>query len=205
MNSISNNYASRLSSNAESINELEAQHFAAVQLSLDWQDVWGLFYRSPWFRYKLTACAREAARRGSLGKDAVEDIKQESLVEFAKALQRNPSLGFDRDRGDFHSYLSTILHRCSLKSLRMFRQRFLSVFDDEFLHPYYEHQSQIEKVIDFRHVASRIPEPYRGIVVQICAGQSIESIARDRKRSVRTIYRWLDRAIDMLKTRYFED
>jgi len=185
--------------------ELELQHFTALQTMQDWQDIWDLFYASDWFRYKLGFCVRKAAREFGLMSDCHDDIRQEALVEFARSIQRNLSLGYDPTKGTFQAFLSTVIYRCCLKGLRQFKRRCLSLPDDDFMHPYYEEHSQLEKVIDFRHVARQIPEPYRGIVRQLLAGQSIEHIARTRKRSKRTIYRWVDRSIDLLKARYFEN
>ena len=72
-------------------------------------------------------------------------------------------------------------------------------------HPYYEEHSQLEKVIDLRKVAKELPEPYRGIVRQVCAGKTVNDIAESRNRSKRTIYRWIDRSIELMKQRYFEN
>ncbi len=187
------------------IAELELQHFTALQTMQNWQDIWELFYVSEWFRYKLGFCVRRAARECGLQADCHDDIRQEALVEFARAVQRNLSLGYDPGKGSFQGFLSTVIYRCCLKGLRQFKRRCRSLPDDDFMHPYYEEHAQLEKVMDFRHVARQIPEPYRGIVRQLVAGQSVEHIARTRKRSKRTIYRWIDRSIEMLKARYFED
>jgi len=183
--------------------ELELQHFTALQTMCGWQEIWELFYASPWFRYKLGFCVRKAARDSGLGKDCCDDIQQEGLIEFAKAIQRNSSLGFDPSKGTFQGFLSTVIYRCCLKGLRQFQRRYCSIPNDDFMHPYYEEHAQLEKLMDFRHLARQISEPYRGIVRQLLAGESIPQIAKSRNRSTRTIYRWIDRSVELLKERYF--
>ena len=208
MNSIPTTHIGSAQSGPASVlgaEELELQHFTALQTLRSWQEIWELFYSSPWFRYKLRFSVRKTARDSGLGSDCQDDIMQEALIEFAKALQRNASLGFDPSKGSFQGFLSTIIYRCCLKGLRQFQRRHLSMPDDDFMHPYYEEHAQLEKLMDFRHIARQIPEPYRGIVRQLLAGESINNIARTRKRSKRTVYRWIDRSIDLLKERYFQE
>ena len=187
------------------VDELELRHFTALQMTRAWQEIWEIFYNNPWFRGKLRCCVRKAARDAGLRSDCYDDIQQEALVEFAKALQRNSSLGFLLSKGTFQAFVSTIIYRCCLKGLRQFQRRHRSMPDDDFMHPYYEEHSQFEKLMDFRHLANQISEPYRGIVRQLLAGESIDNIALSRKRSKRTIYRWVDRSVEMLKDRYFQE
>jgi len=187
------------------VEELETRHLAAVDQQHRWQEVWEIFYRNRWFRQTLLIAARRAVRRAGLKRDCVDDVRQEALIEFSRSLQRRPSLGFDPSRGNFSSFVGLIIHRCCLKALRQFRHQYLSLHDDGFFHPYYEEHSQIEKIMDLRKATSELQEPYRGLVRQICAGVSIDEIANRSKRSRRTIYRWLDRSIELLKTHYLED
>jgi len=197
MISISKSYAAGLST------DLETKHFLASQTLQDWQYIWELFYQDAWFRKKLNRSARYAVRQSGLGRHCIDDVQQEALVEFAKSLQRDPSLGFDPSRGDFRAFLVTIVHRCCQKGLRQFRMQYSLSIEDESLHPCYEDHSQIEEVMDLRQLARQIPEPYRGTVRQICNGLSIDEIARKRNRSKRTIYRWIDKSIVLLQTKYF--
>jgi RNA polymerase sigma factor (sigma-70 family) len=185
-----------------SIEDLKLRHAIAVADSAHWQEVWELFCRNRWFRQALLIAARRAVRRSGLERDCIDDVRQEALIEFSRSLQRNISLGFDPNRGNFAAFVGLIIHRCCLKALRQFRHQYRSL-DDEYFHPYYEEQSQIEKIMDLRKAASELQEPYRGLVRQICAGVSIDEIARRSSRSRRTINRWLDRSIELLKRHYF--
>lgn len=189
---------------SRSIEDLETRHLIAVREKVPWQDVWEIFYRNRWFRQTLLIAARRAVRRSGLKRDCVDDIRQEALIEFSRSLQRSTSLGFDSNRGNFGSFVGLIIHRCCLKALRQFRHQCLSLQEDYF-HPYYEEHAQIEKIMDLRKVANELQEPYRGLVRQICAGVSIEEIASRSNRSRRTIYRWLDRSIELLKLHYFAE
>lgn len=188
-----------------SLEDLELHHLIAVQTAVDWQQVWEIFYRNRWFRQAMLIASRKAVRCAGLPRDCVEDVRQEAQIEFSRALQRRTSLGFDPTRGSFSGFVSLIVHRCCLKALRQFRHQFLSLQSDDVFHPYYEEHSQIEKIIDLRYVANELQEPYHGLVKQICEGASIDEIAESRNRSRRTIYRWLDRSVELLKSRYFED
>lgn len=185
--------------------ELKHQHFSAVQAMSSWQEIWEIFHSNPWFRSKLGFCARKAAREIGLGADCYDDIQQQALIEFAKALQRNRSLGFDLSKGSFRGFLSTVIYRCCLKGLRQFQRRHHSMTSSNFLHPYYEEHLELEKLIDFRQISRQIPEPFRGVVRQLLAGESVGSIAKSRNRSKRTIYRWIDRSIALLRERYFQE
>ena len=70
------------------------------------------------------------------------------------------------------------------------------------MHPLLEEHAQIEKLMDFRHIAKQIPEPYQGIIRQLLAGDSILEIAKSRNRSKRTVYRWVKQSIGLLKEKY---
>jgi len=129
--------------------------------------------------------------------------KQHVLVELAAAIQRQPMLGFDTRKGSYGGFLSTILYRACLKALRQFSQSKDRSYFEDLLHPYYEDQAQREKILDFRHVASQIPDPYRRIVRQLCNGSSIPEIATAEDRSTRTIYRLVERSIDLMQVLYF--
>ena len=190
---------------SRSMEELETRHMVAVVEQEDWQDVWAIFYRNRWFRQTLLITARRAVRRSGLKRDCIDDVRQEALIEFSRSLKRKTSLGFDSSRGNFASFIGLILHRCCLKALRQFRYQFLSLHEEGFFHPYYEEHSQIEKIMDLRAAMRELPEPYRGLVRQICAGASIDEIADRSKRSRRTIYRWLDRSVELLKAHYLEE
>jgi len=184
--------------------DLEHQYFSTSHATQNWQEVWELFYVSPWFRWKLGVSVRRAARNSGLGADCYDDIQQEALIEFARAIQRNASLGFDPSKGSFRGFLSTVLYRCSLKGLRQFRRRCRSL-PSNYLHPNYEDHLQLERLLDFRDIAAQIPEPYRGVIGQLLAGETVGRIARSQNRSERTIYRWIDRSIALLKIKFLED
>jgi RNA polymerase sigma factor (sigma-70 family) len=189
---------------SHSLEELELEHLTAVQSAQNWQEVLNTFYANRWFRQTLRIKARKAVKRSGLPRGDVDDIYQEALFEFSRALQRRTSLGFDPSRGGFSAFIGVVIHRCCLKALRQFRHRHLSLHEDELFHPYYEEQSQLEKVMDLREMARELPEPYRGIVRQVCFGRSVDEIAARQNRSKRTIYRWIDRSIELMKQRYFE-
>lgn len=190
---------------SRSIEDLKNRHLIAVNDDTPWQEVWEIFYRNRWFRQTLLIAARRAVRRAGRKRDCVDDVRQEALVEFSRSLQRNVSLGFDPGRGNFAAFVGLIVHRCCLKALRQFRHQCLSLHDEGFFHPYYEEQSQIEKIFDLRKAASELQEPYRSLVRQVCNGDSIDEIADRSKRSRRTIYRWLDRSVELLKVHYFAE
>jgi RNA polymerase sigma factor (sigma-70 family) len=200
MNPVSQNPA-----RSRSLEDLQHRHQVAVKTAIGWQEVWELFYRNRWFRQTLLIAARKAVRRSGLKRDCVDDVRQEALIEFSRSLQRRTSLGFDPTRGNFAAFVGLIVHRCCLKALRQFRHQYLSLHQDGWFHPYYEEHSQIEKIMDLKQAASELQEPYRSLVRQICAGVAIDEIAQRSKRSRRTIYRWLDRAIELLKIHYAEE
>ena len=181
--------------------ELELEQFTTMQANRDWREIWELYYTHPWFRNKLRYCVRKAARNSGLNSDCHEDIQQEVLIEFATTLQRNRSLGFDPSKGSILSFLSTIIYRWSLRGTRQFEKRHYSLPVGDALHQCYEVHSSLEDLIDFRLVARQIPEPYRGIIRQLTLGETVSQIAKIRNLSKRTVYRRINRLIELMKSR----
>ena len=67
------------------------------------------------------------------------------------------------------------------------------------MHPSYEEHLQREKRMDFYQLIKEIPDPFQGIVRQLLAGESINRIAQSRNRSERTVYRWIEQSIELIK------
>lgn len=200
-----NSHIGSIQNECESIlddNNLELQHFLALQTHQSWQDIWEIFYSNAWFRDKLKRSACRTGRNAGLRSDCQDDIMQEALIEFSKALQRHTSLRYDSSKGSFYRFISTILYRCCIKGLRQFKTRHRPILYGDFMHPLLEEHAQIEKLMDFRHIAKQIPEPYQGIIRQLLAGDSIPEIAKSRNRSKRTVYRWVKQSIGLLKEKY---
>ena len=76
----------------------ELRQFTTIQTSRGWQEIWELYYANTWFRAKLDSCVKKVARDSGLPPDCHDDIRQEALTEFARALRRNSSLDSIRPR-----------------------------------------------------------------------------------------------------------
>lgn len=184
------------------LNELEQTHSDAVASEEQWTGIWQLFYDSPWFKRRLEFSARSLIQRFGLPLQWKEDIKQEALLVFARSVQRDTSLGFDSTRGSFGAFVSTIIHRCCQKGLRQFNHSNLQVIENENLHPFIDLTETLDEHIDLRECLNQLPEPYRLTVSMICEGKSVPQIASKTRRSTRTVYRWLERAIELLRTEF---
>lgn len=184
---------------AKQLTELEISHEQAVDANENWVQIWELFYDSPWFLRRLDFSARKLVNRLHFPVNWKEDVKQEALLVFARSIQRNPSLGFDPERGSYGAFLSTIIHRCCQKGLRQFNHHSSQKIDEEYTHPFEELTEQLDERIDLQHCLSMLPQPYKMTVAMVCEGKSIPQIASQTKRSVRTIYRWLDKATELLR------
>ena len=196
MNSISKVHIAHLAA------DLEAKHFLAIHTLLEWQEVWEIFYQNPWFRKKLFYSAQFAARQSGLGRHNIDDIQQEALIIFSKSLQRDTSLGFDRNRGSFRGFISTVIHRCCQKALRQFHRQHLYSLDCEYLHPTHNENEGVVEQLDLETLIQKIPDPYRHTLQQLLEGSTIKQIAQRQRKSQRTIYRWLERAVQILQSKF---
>ena len=181
------------------IQQLADKHQRAVARKQCWTEIWQMFYEDAWFQHRLNDSARFNTLRCHMPMHNREDVKQEALVQFARAIERDRSLGFRPERGNYGAFLATVIHRCCQKGLRQFRHFGGPSIWDGLRHPLVDHWDELDEQLDLRESIGQIPEPYRKTIQQICEGHSIEEIARRRKKSVRTIYRWLDQGIERLK------
>lgn len=166
--------------------------------SLEWTEVWQKFHDNRWFKKRLNDSAGRVISQTGLPQEWKEDVKQEALIVFSRALQRDKTLGFDERRGNFGSFISTIIYRCCQKGLRQFRRSInQAVTADK--HPLTEPMEALDDRLDLRDCVWRLDEPYQSTVRLILFGRSITEIARLTKRSERTIYRRLERAIELLR------
>jgi RNA polymerase sigma factor (sigma-70 family) len=180
---------------------LAAKHFEACQTCLHWTDVWQVFSDDPWFNRRLDDSAAYALKRCSLPFHNKDDVRQEALVYFARSIERDVSLGFKPERGTFSAFLATIINRCCQKGLRQFRNMHGYSITDESQHPLIEYRKQVDERLDFHELIGRIPEPYQGTIRLICDGLTIEEIAKRRRKSERTVYRWLEKGIEDLRVK----
>ena len=181
------------------LDELEQIHREAIDADADWTQIWELFYESPWFLRRLDFSARKLIHRLHFPIQWKADVKQEALLVFARSIQRDCSLGFDSNRGSYGAFVSTIIYRCCQKGLRQFNHYTRQRVDGEHTHPFEDTTEQMDEHLDLHYCLRQLPEPYKLTVMLICQGKSITQIAQKTKRSVRTIYRWLDKATELLR------
>jgi DNA-directed RNA polymerase specialized sigma24 family protein len=186
------------------LDELESIHQRALDANADWTQIWEMFYESPWFLKRLDFSARKLIHKLHFPNQWKEDIKQEALLVFARSIQRNRSLGFDTSRGSYGAFLSTIIYRCCQKGLRQFNHHNNQKIDEEHTHPFEDVTEQVDEHLDLQHCLDHLPEPYKMTVTMICEGKTILQIARKTKRSVRTVYRWIDKATELLRQSWEE-
>lgn len=187
------------------LKELEDVHQQAIDCDADWTQIWALFYESPWFLRRLDFSARKLIHKLHAPVQWKDDVKQEALLVFARSIQRNPTLGFDLNRGSFGGFLSTIIYRCCQKGLRQFNHHHSQQIDEEHTHPFEDTTKEIDELLDLQNCLSQLPEPYKMTVAMICEGKSISQIAQRTKRSVRTVYRWIDKATELLRQSWDEN
>ena len=183
----------------ELIDNLAEKHLAAVNAQLHWTAVWQVFSDDPWFNRRLNDSANYLIKRWHLPRQNKEDVQQEALVQFARSIERDASLGFRPERGDFGAFLGTIINRCCQKGLRQFRHSNKYSITNESQHPYAEEWAGLDEQIDLRESIGRVPEPFRSTVRLVCDGLSIAQIAKRKKKSERTVYRWLEKGIEHLR------
>ncbi len=188
--------------NLKQLEELKAIHQQALESNFHWTLVWDLFTENEWFLNRLDYSARAVLTKYHFPLQWKEDVKQEALIQFARSIKRNVSLGYNSERGSFGAFLSTIIYRSCQKGLRQFRHSFCSSIDDEFKHPVVEYAQELDERIDLRECLTSLPEPFRMTVQMVCEGKSIAEIARKTQRSSRTIYRWIEKATELLRDQW---
>jgi len=183
----------------EPIHRLADKHASAVEEEQHWTDVLQMFYDDPWFQQRLSDSSRFTVHRCHMPSHNSDDVKQEALVQFAHSIERDRTLGFRPDRGSYGAFLATVIYRCCQKGLRQFRHSGGPSLQSGFQHPLDDQWDVFDEHLDLRESIAHLSEPYRTTIKQICEGHSVEEIARRRKKSVRTIYRWLDKGIVHLR------
>ena len=183
------------------VERLAEKHSQACQSGLDWTDVWQIFSDDPWFNRRLDASATRVLRRGYLPLHNKDDVRQEAMVQFARAIQRDVSLGFNPECGKFGAFLATIINRCCQKGLRKARPKHKCTIIHESQHPLVEYHKRVDEHLDFHDLVERIPEPYRETLRLICDGLSIAEIAKRRRKSERTVYRWLEKGLEDMRVK----
>ena len=189
---------------AQQLEELQLLHEEAIAADCSWTEIWRLFYEHPWFKHRLNASAIRQVRRCHMPLEWTEDIKQEALLVFARAIQRDCALGFDSSRGSFGGFLSTIIERSCQKGLRQFKHSINSV-GEEYNHPFLDNRQELEEHIDLQDCLARLPEPYKMTIELIFKGESVPEIAQTTRRSQRTVYRWLEKATDLIRDAWLEE
>ena len=165
----------------------------------DWSDIWMRLYRNSWFRKKLDQSAIRVLRNLALPLGWKHDVTQEAWLILARQLQRNRTLGYDSHRGQLNSFLSTVVYRCCLKSVRKLngpRHKSIDKISNE---PFFESTPQVQESLDLRDCIERLDEPERSIVEQIVNGKTVPEIAREMNRSPRTIYRRMEEAKRLIR------
>lgn len=160
----------------------------------EWSEIWIQLYRDSWFRRKLNQSAIRVLHKLALPLGWKQDVTQEALLILARQLQRNRTLGYDSHRGQLSSFLSTVIYRSCLKSVRALngpRHHSLEKVSNE---PFFESTPQVQESLDLHDCIERLDEPERSIVEQIIKGKSVPEIARGMNRSPRTIYRRMEEA-----------
>ena len=127
-----------------------------------------------------------------------DDVKQEALLYFARSVERDVSLGFRPERGSLGAFLATIINRCCQKGLRQFRHSHQRALHESH-HPLIENWNDLDEQLDLEEQISRIPEPYRSTIRLFCDGRTIGEIATEKSKSERTVYRWVEKGVAMLR------
>ena len=164
-----------------------------------WMELLQMFYDDDFFRNRLQRFSTRAVRRSRLPKHLQKDVSQEALILFAKSLQRNSSLGFDFDKGNFNGFVNMLLSRFCSNGLRSFKNQNARSINEVRCQPSYCEQLQVDDRIDLEEAIEQIPHPYNEVIRAICDGQAIAQIAVALNRSERTIYRWIDKGIEYLQ------
>lgn len=173
-------------------------HQDAIDADASWIDVWELFFEDPWFRRRLDFSARKLISQYQLPPQWIEDVKQEAVLIFSQSIRRDRSLRFDPNRGSFGAFISTIIYRCCQKALRQFNQVATRAIDES-VHPVTEFVDALDEQLDFYQRLDQLPTRYQTTLKLFCAGKTIPEIAVETNRSARTIYRWIDKATDLIR------
>ena len=194
---IQNGSQSRTQSGNE---DLQFQFEQAVADGCHWTEILELIYNNRSFKKKLSSAAAKTARRSRLPHQAKEDIQQEALYLLANALKENPSLGYDRGRGDFSRFLGTVIFNSCKQSYRGLyqRERFDRLTDFNFNGAYDTRQLDDERM-DLAVALASIDEPQVTVLELFADGFSVREISEQMKYSRRSTYRLLNSGLDELR------
>ena len=182
--------------------EIEALEFEAVFLSMqnaEWLDVWQWMCQEPWFQRRLDWASQLVLRRTGCPRDWETDIKQQALLVLAANLRKKSDLGFDTARGRLGPFLSTVLYRCCQKAIRQFRGFHSASAVEEMPETYICSTDRQEALLDLHEVVDQLPNPWKETMQWLLDERSVSEIASHFDCSERTVYRRIERAMEMLR------
>lgn len=179
---------------------LYEKHQQALHDNDNWLSIWNLFIDDPWIQQQLGFLTTRVAKAGKICSVDQDDLRQNALVEFAANLRRDPSLGYESEKGRYQSLISTILYRCCLKAQRQFKFQVREESVDYVLESDYQSDFQPQQdSLDLLALIDQLAEPHRKVASLYTLGKSVEEIAASLQKSKRTAYRMLQEATKMLR------
>lgn len=154
-----------------------------------------------WFQEKLAMHVSRTVRIAPGIGVCPDDIRQEALLILLSALRRRSCLGFDPEKGSYAGFLHTILGRACCKALRQFKHSNHWPIDDEAVHPLYDPVDSWLELMGLREEIAALGQPYRRIMESLSAGKTVDETAECLGKCRRTIYRWIDEAIRLMRGR----
>ena len=164
-----------------------------------WLELWQWMCQHSWFQDKLNWACQKVLKYSGSPPDRAVDIKQQALLLMAANLRRRPDLGFDASRGRLSPLLATIILRCCQKALRQFRGFDSSRVEETSQVYCLFGEAETDRALDLADGVNNLPEPWRETIKYLLNEVPVSEIAVRFGCSERTVYRRIERAIEMLR------
>lgn len=186
-------------SSQKNADDLQRRIETAVARNADWLEIWSIYSEHPWIQQQLQIGALNALQRLHAPRAWSADVKQETLIRIGIMLRKDPTLGFDAQRGSYAGWLYCLIQANCLKALRQFRdeKRMKSLKSME---PRTERSLElIQRRMDLVDEIERLEGKQRELLRQHLRGESVEALAEAYGVSTRTIYRLIHDAQERLR------
>lgn len=178
------------------IQSLCKKHEMAIGFRQTWENTLQMFFQDPWFENLVEFQARQLAIKHPSPVYDWEDIRQETIVRFAEAIEKDPSLGCCFQRNAYGTFLSRVIANCSQKTIR--RVLVKTPIRLDFNEQQIDNRSEIDDEIDTKELIAQLPKRSRSVLQLLAKGKSCSDIAKINDRTLRTIVRWRQEAINQI-------
>ena len=169
-----------------------------------WTDVWHTIVKDCRFQTQVRRITARMIDVKAVSNEYTNDVIQDVYLLLAAHIRRNGDLGFQASKGSLRRFLDSLIRNFVREASRKYSNRKeqakslpvgeLSTMDDQ--------SSVAIEILELRELTSVLPAHTRASAVMFLNGVQIKDIAKRRQISVRTVYRHLNIATDLLRAKW---